>query len=1009
MSENFDWKFYLEYYKDITRPCLTKNQYRCFKHYQKFGKKEGKKFTKITEERSEEAGNMNWKQYIKDYPDLMVEVERNERGANFHYNKIGKKENRLCNPEMLKNDIRNNFLKILERKAREEDVNVYYNERIQGKSIEWMINQLITSEEKKKLDKKKYLERRRKEIHKIEKMIKKCFKEILEREPDEKSLVSYSDQVFLGLKESEIRKELENCEEKKLLEENKIKKKKKRAEIFIKRNYYNILNRKISDDELKINVKKLINGDIEKNEDLLIDELLSSDERFYIDQEESRLDKLSEELNVEYNINIISKKELFYEIMKRKNYEMEFIEERKSCLESIFLGFSVSYYLQNNNDVSDNDWNISKCLHHIVNFGKYDNCYIFPSLELCKKFITSLNYILNNAFYKNYELAEQLYSGCISLYDIFNILKNKPFDREIIYLDESNVKVKESDSKFLKNKKVLIQGLCKNIENNFNNIKKFYEDLKLNTKDVCLYFIESNSDDTSVELLEKYSKENDNFKGKTKFMENSDEFKNLNRSEYMSKLRNYCHNLSIKEFGKSFDLLFIVDLDFVNEIDIKNLNNCDELDEEWDIITGNAKYNDSDIYYDSFCLRFDNDDNISKIYKYSNDYCKNFNWLDKIYVFNSWQKVKHAFGGLSIINLINNKQIMSEDIYELKMDVHMCEHIPFQIKNNLKNIYVNPNIDISMNSKFIDSQYPITRYIPRDSGFCAVFNFYIGALMNGNINIYPDWRYYSFFNETGEPRHFCYFNTNNKRKNTWNEYFEPIKFFKNDSTDIEKVETITDCTKESNIVCKKQSHLSKLIYSNKYDEWRKKANTVYKKYVKLNTRLTSLINRDSKDFTDKMIGVHYRHPSKSCEIGEVYLNDYFKKLDNILIEDDYKIFLATDTDFGLLAFKNRYGDKIIYTKNIDRLPLDNILEWAYAGHSKGKMDNVGFIEGKGYELQHIASESRSLSTKLGDDILSDVFCLSKCNYLIHPISNISLMVSYINPKIEMLCVSELKV
>ena len=68
----------------------------------------------------------------------------------------------------------------------------------------------------------------------------------------------------------------------------------------------------------------------------------------------------------------------------------------------------------------------------------------------------------------------------------------------------------------------------------------------------------------------------------------------------------------------------------------------------------------------------------------------------------------------------------------------------------------------------------------------------------------------------------------------------------------------------------------------------------------------------------------------------VYLNDYFKKLDNILIDDDYKIFLATDTDFGLLAFKSRYGDKIIYTKNIDRLPLDNILEWAYAGITKVK-------------------------------------------------------------------------
>ena len=87
MSEEFDWKFYLDYYKDITRPCITKNQIRCFRHYKKFGKFEGKKFTKINQETAEEAPNMNWQQYIKDYPDLMVEVERNERGATFHWKK----------------------------------------------------------------------------------------------------------------------------------------------------------------------------------------------------------------------------------------------------------------------------------------------------------------------------------------------------------------------------------------------------------------------------------------------------------------------------------------------------------------------------------------------------------------------------------------------------------------------------------------------------------------------------------------------------------------------------------------------------------------------------------------------------------------------------------------------------------------------------------------------------------------------------------------------------------
>lgn len=1009
MSENFDWKFYLEYYKDISRPSLVKNQYRCFKHYQKFGKNEGRKFTKINEDRTVEVGNMHWKQYIKDYPDLMVEVERNERGALFHWNKIGKNENRLCNPNMLKDDIKRKFINLLEREATENDIKVYFNERIQGKSQEWMVSELKNSEEKKKLEKKKYFERRRKEIKGIEKMVKKCFNDILNRRPNEKTLESYSDQVLLGLTENDIRKELNNCIEKKNLDESKLKKLKERATNFTKKNYYNILNRKISDEELKLKIEFLINGNIEENEDLLVDELLSSDERSFIDQMENRLDKLSNELNIDYNVNLIFKKDLFFDIMKRKNFETDFITERKICLESIFLGFSVSYYLQNNNDVCDKDWDVKRCLHHILNFGKYDNCYIFPSLKLCQKYINSINYVLYNKFYSNLELAEQLFNGCISLYDVYNVLKNKPFNREIIYLDNCEIKLKESNNNFLKNKKILIQGLCKNINPNFKYIKKFYNDLKNNSKECCFYYIESNSDDNSAELLDKFSASEKNFKGKTKFMEKSEEFDNLNRSEFMSLLRNYCHNLSFDEFGKDFDLLLIIDLDFFNEINVDELNKCDKLDENWDVITCNAKYENSDIYYDSFCLRFDNDNSIDKLYKYSNDYCKNFNWLDKVYVFNSWQKVKHAFGGLSIINLNKNNQILNKDIYDTNIDVHQCEHIPFQIKNKLENIYVNPDIDIIMKSNFIENQYPITKYVPRDSGFCAVFNFYIGALMEGNINIYPDWRYYSFFNETGEPRHFCYFNTNNKRKNSWNEYFEPVKFKKNDTIDIENVKLITNCTRESNIVCKKQSHLSKLIHSNKYDSWRLKANGVFKRYIKMNERLKSLINKDSKNFTNKMIGVHYRHPSKSCEIGEVYLNDYFKKLDNILIEDDYKIFLATDTDFGLLAFKNRYGDKIIYTKNIDRLPLDNILEWAYAGHNKGKMDNVGFIKGKGYELQHIASEKRNLSTKLGDDILSDVFCLSKCKYLIHPISNISLMVSYINPDIEMLCVSELKI
>ena len=481
-NDNFDWQFYLDYYKDITRPSLIKNQLRCFRHYQKFGKHEGRKFTKFNEERTEEAGNMNWRQYLKDYPDLMVEVQENEKGARFHWNKIGKNENRLCNKEMLRDDIRKHFLEILEREATDNDIEIYFKERIQGKSVEWMIRELTNSEEKIKLDKKKDFEKNRYELNCIQKMIKKCFKDILEREINDETLNSYSDQVLLGLTEVEIREKLNNSSEKKKLEELKLKLLTERATKFTIKNYYNILNRRISNEDLKSKVDFLINGDIDKNEDLIIDEILSCEERKLLDEFEDKLDEETKKMNIIYNINLILKKDLFMDIMRRKNYDENYIEERNVCLESLFLGFSVEYYLEKNNDLLDKDWDISRCFHHILNFGKYDNCFIFPSLKLCQKYINSVNYVLHNSFYNNKELAEQLFEGCISLYDIFTILKNKPYNREIIYLDDSTVKLKNSRNNFLKDKRILVQGLCKNISNNFDNIKKLFFDL---TKNRC--------------------------------------------------------------------------------------------------------------------------------------------------------------------------------------------------------------------------------------------------------------------------------------------------------------------------------------------------------------------------------------------------------------------------------------------------------------------------------------------------------------------------------------------
>lgn len=145
------------------------------------------------------------------------------------------------------------------------------------------------------------------------------------------------------------------------------------------------------------------------------------------------------------------------------------------------------------------------------------------------------------------------------------------------------------------------------------------------------------------------------------------------------------------------------------------------------------------------------------------------------------------------------------------------------------------------------------------------------------------------------------------------------------------------------------------------------------------------------------IGVHYRHPSHSCEQGYVYFQDYFKIIDSL--DQTAKIFLATDNDLGVIAFKDRYGDRIVYRKEAKRTNIDNILRWAYSS-SKGKPDNQGFIDNEGFQVHYDSKPSISM----GIDVIVDTLCLARCGCFVHTISNIAQAVSYINPGIHMLTI-----
>jgi hypothetical protein len=288
-------------------------------------------------------------------------------------------------------------------------------------------------------------------------------------------------------------------------------------------------------------------------------------------------------------------------------------------------------------------------------------------------------------------------------------------------------------------------------------------------------------------------------------------------------------------------------------------------------------------------------------------------------------------------------------------------------------------------------------FVPRDSGFFSVFNYLIGLIYYG-YKIYPYWNKDVCLSKNKQLRHFCYFNLD--VENSWFEYFEPIKYFEDDNNNYNclhfKLNQGYNTPKEFKFI----DYRRNFSKNKDFNSWRYKVNLIYKKYIKPLPIITNQVDEICKDFKNT-IAVHYRHPSHSCEQGQVYFDDYFIKIDKLLLESpDSMIFLATDNDLGILMFCNKYKEKIIYRKEVDRTSVDNILDWAYAS-SIGKTDHLGFINNIGYQI-HYDSVS---SIKLGHDVLIDTLCICRCNTFVHTISNIAFAVSYINPDIDMVSIA----
>lgn len=580
---------------------------------------------------------------------------------------------------------------------------------------------------------------------------------------------------------------------------------------------------------------------------------------------------------------------------------------------------------------------------------------------------------------------------------------------------------------FLAGSALLVLGMVRNIAGSLPRVKRLIEGLRKYFQKVCFYFYHNNSSDNSEDLLREWMDEDPYVSGtfappvKVTTLNSGGGIGN--RIPMFARMRNQNITDALDKFGDGFDYVCMTNTDFIEDIDVTGVVKSLGLRHPWSIICGNCCFDKSFFHYDVFALRLQGEpEDPRELYEgFDRSYGVSSEWVDRLYIFDGWTKVRSGFGDMCIIKmpaLLNLLKMPGGEVCRVdESKPRVCELISMCDRVS-GDVWVSPHI-VYPATLGIGSGEPLC-FVPRDAGFFSVFNFFIGGVFAGH-RLYPYYNKEAFLKVNKENKHFCYWGAS---ENSWFEFFEPVRFYHGDvEHDREAYTTYKTSYGETaggefrhpNIYSRMMSR------SDLWKPWRVTVNAVYKRYVRVKPSIETAVEDLWKGmFGVKgcagVIGVHYRHPSHYVESGKVYLRDYFEKVDKILeTVPDASIFLATDNELGVVAFTYRYGGgRVKILPGIKRVDVDNILEWAHAkGATGAKSDNMDFVEGQGFQLHYtICQEASDAETgnhpgvNAGRDVLMEAMCLARCRWVVHTLSNVALAVSYMNPTSEMCLVSE---
>lgn len=227
-------------------------------------------------------------------------------------------------------------------------------------------------------------------------------------------------------------------------------------------------------------------------------------------------------------------------------------------------------------------------------------------------------------------------------------------------------------------------------------------------------------------------------------------------------------------------------------------------------------------------------------------------------------------------------------------------------------------------------------------------------------------------------------------ENGWDLYFDPI--------------SISDATLQSEatyIACNNGYHeIHDQICSEHWLEY--DAFLPYRQFLHEKIKKYINIKQHILDFVDSFyqknmrhavcLGVHVRFAQgHSCEVpgGALpELQNYFNEVDALLQKHDHenvKIYVATDSNQALEAFKKRYPNLL----HID------------AFRASGREDPHLIYENTDYWLTHPEEwHRRKPGFAGGVPVLYDCLLLARCDYLIHTTSNVSSFAAFFNPLIK---------